>query len=84
MRVKLGHKIFDIVPVEDDLLMAICEDGNSDIRIRMDGDVICIRYGVDKMWLVSKKGGAFLVKPKTYSKDELVQLVKLVLQKCLA
>ncbi len=84
MKVKLGHRTFDIVPVEDDLLMAICEDGNSDLRIKLDGDTICVRYGVDKMWLVSRRGGAFLVRPKTYSKDELYELVRLVLQKCLA
>ncbi len=78
MRVKVGHKVFDIVPIQDDVIESLCEDGNADMKIKLDGDLLCIRFGVDKMWVVSRRRGAYLVKPKTYSIKEIEHIVQAV------
>jgi len=80
MRAKIKGKTFQVREVDADQALAgeICSDCNHDLKLSINGVTICIKYGVDKMWISDGKS-LYMVKPKTYIVDELRELLHSIL-----
>ncbi len=81
MYVKAGNRKFLVQEINADLSLAaeICSESNFDLKIKFDGKIVCVRFGVDKMWIVVGKREIYLVKPKTLSSEDLVELLRSIL-----
>jgi len=81
MRIKARGREFLVqeLSIDSSLIDALCSDLNSDLEIKLDGKSVCVKFGVDRMWLVVGGREAYLVKPKTLSREDLLEIVRSIL-----
>ncbi len=73
-RVKLNHKTFEISILDPDISRIILEGTKWDATVKVGGQVVHVRFGVDRMWL-AYDSRVIMIRPKTCSLEEVRKLV---------
>ncbi len=79
-KVKVNGKFFEIKMLDLEISKIIREFSNWDFETKIDNDRIFVKFGVDRMW-ISVDSIVIMVKPKTYSIDDIRSIVRKFLSK---
>ncbi len=75
-KIKIGSRLFEIRVLDPEISKVVKESPCWDFITSIDGlDKVFVKFGVDRMW-ISVDSIVIMVKPKTYSLDDIKSIVK--------